>query len=102
MKANNKGMTIVEIIISVTLVSIVLILLLSVLITVRGEDERGKATSDLLMNQALITKEIENDFINLDLIGIATCNDGITLPDRLDTVYKVIPASSSLRTSLKG
>lgn len=95
---NNKGISIVEIIISVTLISIVIILLFSVLITVRNEDERGKITSNLLMNQALITKEIETDFINLGLIGIASCNDGAALPDRKDTVLKILPASSSLRT----
>ncbi len=94
---NNKGMTLVEIIVGVTLISIILIFLISVLITVRNEDERSRITSTLLMNQANIIKEIENDFIDLGLVGIASCNDGATMPDRKDTVLSVIPASSSLR-----
>ena len=102
MMKNNKGMTIVEIIVSITLISIILILLISVLITVRNEDEKGKVTSTLLMNQAIITKEIETDFIELGLIGLASCNDGATRPDRKDTVLSVIPASSSLRTTGEG
>lgn len=99
---NNKGITIVEIIISVTLISIVMILLFTVLITVRDEDERGKVVSNLLINQALIVKEIENDFIELGLIGIASCNDGEFYLDKKDTVLNIIPSSSSLRTSAKG
>lgn len=99
---NNKGMSLVEIIVSVTLISMVIILLLSVLITVRNEDERGKVLSTLLMNQAVITKELEADFINLGLIGVASCDDGATRPDRKDTVLSVIPASASLRTLAKG
>ncbi|MFA6777572.1 MAG: hypothetical protein WCR80_03915, partial [Bacilli bacterium] len=67
---NTKGITIVEIIVSVTLVSIVLILLLSIFITVRNEDERNKISSNLLMNQVLIAREIESDFLDLGLIEI--------------------------------
>ncbi|NLL02322.1 MAG: type II secretion system protein [Mollicutes bacterium] len=97
---NNKGMTLVEIIVGVTLISVILIFLISVLITVRNEDERSRITSTLLMNQANITKEIENDFIDLGLVEIASCNDGATLPDHKDTVLSIIPASSSLRTGV--
>ncbi|MDD2208304.1 MAG: hypothetical protein PHU45_02995 [Bacilli bacterium] len=96
---NNKGITIVEIIVSVTLISIVLILLLSVFITVRNEDERNKVSSNLLMNQVLITKEIETDFIELGLIEIASCKDGGA---GSDSVLSVIPVSSSITKEAKG
>lgn len=97
---NNKGLTIVEIIISVTLISIVLILILNVLITIRDEDAKGEVTSNLLMNQALITKEIESDFVNLGLVGIESCNDSALNGE--DSVTSIIPSSSSLRLEAKG
>ncbi|MDD4188073.1 MAG: hypothetical protein PHX04_04910 [Bacilli bacterium] len=90
---NTKGITIVEIIVSVTLVSIVLILLLSVFITVRNEDERNKISSNLLMNQVLIAREIESDFLDLGLIEIASCADGGA--DN-DSVLSILPSSSSI------
>ncbi|MDD4188074.1 MAG: hypothetical protein PHX04_04915 [Bacilli bacterium] len=90
---NTKGITIVEIIVSVTLVSIVLILLLSIFITVRNEDERNKISSNLLMNQVLIAREIESDFLDLGLIEIASCADGGA--DN-DSVLSILPSSSSI------
>lgn len=96
---NNKGITIVEIIVSVTLISIVLILLISVFITVRNEDETNKVSSNLLMNQVVITREIESDFIDLGLIEIASCADGGT---GSDTVLSVIPVSSSITKEAQG
>ncbi len=94
---NNRGVSLVEIIVSVTLISVVLVLLLTVFITVRNEDEVGKSISNLLINQANITREIETDFIELGLIEIASCNDGATMQDGKDTVLSVVPASASLR-----
>ena len=94
---NNKGITIIEIVISVTLIAIVMVFLFGVLITVRGEDEKSKALSTLLMNQALLIKEIEMDFIEYGLIGIESCKDGATRSD--DSVNSVIPFSSSLRST---
>lgn len=76
MKLNNKGITLIEIIISITLISLVIVFLLSVLITVRHEDKTSKSLSHLKMNQALIIKEINTDFIERELIGIESCEDG--------------------------
>ena len=63
---NNKGMTIVEIIVSITLVSIVLVFMLNLLITVKNFQNQSQNVSDLLINQALLTREIENDFNDSD------------------------------------
>lgn len=73
MKLNKKGMTLIEIIISITLISIIIVFLLSIFITIRNENNSSKVVSDLLINQALITKEIETDFIELRLNAITDC-----------------------------
>lgn len=70
---NNKGMTIVEIIVSIALISIILVFLINLLITVKNANDRNKASSELLINQALITKTIENDFTELKLKGVSYC-----------------------------
>ena len=74
---NNKGVTITEIVISVTLVSIILVFLLNLLITIRGYSEENKNKSDALINRAIITREVENDFKDYDLKGISTCDASV-------------------------
>jgi len=72
---NNKGMTIVEIIVSISLISIILVFLLNLLITVKNYSDKTQSASELLINQAIITREIENDFLNYKLIGVSACTD---------------------------
>lgn len=79
MKLNNKGMTLVEIIISVTLVSIVLVFLFNVMITVKNENNASQSQSKLLINQALIIKAAETDFKDNELICVDYCSgDDVT------------------------
>lgn len=79
MKLNNKGISLVEIIISITLISIIIIFILGILINIRTEEQENKELSQLKLNQAIITKEIQTDFIERELIGIEPCNEkGVT------------------------
>lgn len=87
---NKKGISITEIIISITLTSIVLVFLLNILITVRNENDKSNSESKLLINQSLITKDIETDFINLDLMGVSFCNE--------TDINSVVPSSASTKT----
>ena len=70
---NKKGMTITEIVVSVVLVSIVLVFLLNLLITVKKYTDDNQSESNLLINQSIITKEIEKDIKDYSLSGISTC-----------------------------
>ena len=63
MKLNNKGVSLTEIIISVTLVSLIIVYLLSMLISLRHESNTSKKISTLQTNQALLSNQIHNDFI---------------------------------------
>lgn len=93
MKLNNKGISLVEIIISITLISMIIVFLLSVFITVRYEDQTSKELSQLKLNQALITKEIETDFIERELIGIESCQDSSLRST--DSVRKIIKSPNN-------
>lgn len=72
---NNKGMTITEIIISISLVSIVLVFLFNIIITVNDSNAKMQNESTLLINKGVIVREIENDFINLQLNEVKACDN---------------------------
>lgn len=93
MKLNNKGISLVEIIISITLISIIIIFILGILINIRTEEQENKELSQLKLNQAIITKEIQTDFIERELIGIESCEDGETRED--DSVRSYIKTSNN-------
>ena len=69
MKLNNKGVTLVEIIISVALISIVVVFLFALLIQVNNENSENEVRSSYLINQATFIKQIEEDFIDYKYDG---------------------------------
>lgn len=73
MKNNNKGMTLVEVIICITLISIVAIFLFNILASVNKQNKKSQTQSNLLINQALIIQAIETDFIDYQLENISKC-----------------------------
>ena len=100
MRLNKKGMTLVELIISVALLSVVLSFLFKILLDVKYEsDESGFAIANQV-NRAEIIKEIQKDLIDVDGIkNISIDNDAnkvtITLPD--DTL-KYVTIGADLKT----
>lgn len=75
MKLNNKGVTLVEIIISVALISIVLVFLFSLLIQVNNQNSDNEIKSSYLIYQSTFTKQIEEDFLDYKLSSATTsCN----------------------------
>lgn len=71
---NKKGITLVEIIISIVLISIVLIFLFSLLITVNDINEESKVNSTYLINKSLILKNIEEDLNKAASVKLSSCN----------------------------
>lgn len=77
MKLNKKGMTLVEIIISIALISIVLVFLFSLLVDVKDMNDEASINSDYLINKALILKNIEEDLDKTTTeLKINTCEIG--------------------------
>lgn len=70
MKLNNKGITLIEIIVSIVLISIVLIFLSTLLIDVKDINDKSDTSSEYLINKALITKIVQEDFIDLKDVNI--------------------------------
>lgn len=70
---NNKGITLIEIIISIVLISIVLIFLFSLLITVNDINYESEVNSTYLINKSLILKNIEEDFSKASNVTLDSC-----------------------------
>lgn len=81
MKLNNKGITLVEIIISVALISIVLVFLFSLLIQVNNENSENEVKSTYLVNQSTFIKQIEEDFLDYNLSNGEVCNSSNIIID---------------------
>ena len=70
---NKKGITLVEIIISIVLISIVLIFLFSLLITVKDINDESEVNSTYLINKSLILKNIESDLDKASSVKLEEC-----------------------------
>lgn len=73
MKLNKKGITLVEIIISIALISIVLIFLFSLLVDVKDMNDEADLNSTYLINKSLMLKNIEEDLDGSDSLTLTTC-----------------------------
>lgn len=74
MTRKKNGMTIVEVLISILLISIVVALLFNMLIQIRNEDVDNSIQSNFLLSQAMFTKTIEEDAINYGVSRVSSCN----------------------------
>lgn len=74
MKIDNKGMTIVEILVSILIIGIVLVLLFSMLSQVRNEDRVNNVQSNFIINQSTFIKNIEEDIVNYGVKSISPCS----------------------------
>ncbi len=70
---DNKGMTIVEIMVSICIIAIVLALLFTLLIQVREEENENNIQSTLIINQSTFISQIEEDIINYGVKAITPC-----------------------------
>lgn len=69
----SKGMTMVELIVSVGLISIVMVFVFNILVDMRQEETNGSFKSQDLINRSLIIRTIQKDFINKKLYTINEC-----------------------------
>lgn len=68
---NNKGMTLVEIVISIGLVSIVMVFTLNLLVELRSEEALGSNKTSDLLNRSIIMKTVQDDFLNKEILSIS-------------------------------
>lgn len=89
---NKKGMTLVEIIVSISLVTIVLVFLINLLITVKNFDNDTQNSSEMLINQAVITREVQKDFMDYGLVGVSACSASDITPNG---IMSPVPSGAS-------
>ncbi len=73
---NNKGFTLIELMISVSLVSIVLIFTLNLLNDIRAEEDMGSNKTADLTNRTIITKVVQRDLDNHVVYSFGTEGGG--------------------------
>ena len=78
---NKKGFTLIEVIISIVLVSVVLISLLATLVKLRETYSVIHENTDVLVYSSSITRVINNDFVNNNGIRYISCNAEGTMCD---------------------
>lgn len=64
---NKKGITLVEVIISIGLISVVMLFLFNLLIDMQYEEEHASFSKKNQLNRAAMIKEIQEDFMHLNL-----------------------------------
>lgn len=70
MKLNNKGITLVELIISISLISIVIMFLFRLLVDIRYSENSTDFNRANQQTRAIILKTIQEDFLERKLIGL--------------------------------
>ena len=75
---NNRGISLLELIISLSLISIVLILVYSLLVNVSNEVDNTNYASNNQLNRVEIIKTVENDLTNNSLDNIEVSNNTLS------------------------
>lgn len=70
---NNKGITLVEIIVSVVLIAIVVIFIFNLMVTVKNINDNSNESSTNIINKNIIISKIQKDFNEKILKGISNC-----------------------------
>ncbi len=77
---NNKGFTLVELMVSVSLISIVLVFMFSLLGDIKRESAYSNDNINDTLNRSTIIRIIQNDFIEKRLNRVETCReDGVII-----------------------
>lgn len=69
---NKKGFTLVEIIVSISLVSVVMIFLFQIISTIKNIYDKQNNKNDTKITVAVITREVERDLSSFGLVGVPT------------------------------
>ena len=75
---NKKGITLVELIISVALISIVVLFLFQLFLDVRYSDRKVDYARNNQQERAIILKTVQDDFLDYGLIGLSDTSSTAT------------------------
>lgn len=71
---NKKGMTLLEIIISIALISVVMLFLFSLLNDIQYESKHSSYAKDFLVSRATIIKDVQEDILNNNITNVGQVN----------------------------
>ncbi len=74
----SKGLTIVELLVSIILLSIIMIFVFSLLIDVRQEELRSNFSSKDVINRSIIIRDIQKDFIEKGISNVTLTETSTT------------------------
>lgn len=74
MNKYNRGTSVLEILISVMIISLVLILMFTLLNQVRDDEAKSIVHSNYIINQSMYTKAVAEDIMDFDLLTINACS----------------------------
>ena len=102
---NKRGISIVEIVVSITLISLVIIFLIIMLTNLKSHDTSAKEESSLLVSKSVIIQAIQADLMDYKLIGIQNCvHDESTYGGHggLTTRFRAVSGSNQGNSLLSG
>ena len=70
---NKKGFTIVELIISVAILSVVMVFALNLLVILKEQETSLETDTDMVLNQAFVSKKINGDIVTNGGIKLLNC-----------------------------
>lgn len=73
---NKKGMTLLEIVISLALISVVMLFLFSLLNDIQYESKHSSYAKDFLVSRATIIKDVEEDILNNNITNVMQVSAG--------------------------
>lgn len=73
---NKKGMTLLEIVISIALISVVMLFLFSLLNDIQYESKHSSYAKDFLVSRATIIKDAEEDILNNNITNVMQVSAG--------------------------
>lgn len=71
---NKKGMTLLEIVISIAFISVVMLFLFSLLNDIQYESKHSSYAKDFLVSRATIIKDVEEDILNNNITNVMQVN----------------------------
>ena len=78
---NNKGFTLVELMVSIALIALVLVFMFNLLGDIKRESALSNEDISDALNRSTITRLIQNDFIENNLIKVEACNEEVLCYD---------------------
>ena len=73
---NKKGMTLLEFVISIALISVVMLFLFSLLNDIQYESKHSSYAKDFLVSRATIIKDVEEDILNNNITNVMQVSAG--------------------------